>query len=66
MCIKLVALRMNLYQEVALSLNKVGDPWPKPYLTYDVTHTKPGIQNQNFFSLQTLRLASLLSVWTAL
>jgi len=27
LCIKLVALRMNLYQEVALSFKKVGDPW---------------------------------------
>jgi len=26
-CIKLVALRMNLYQEVALSFKKVGNPW---------------------------------------
>jgi len=25
-CIKLVALRMNLYQEVAHSFKKVGDP----------------------------------------
>jgi len=25
-CIKLVALRMNLYQEVALSFKKVDDP----------------------------------------
>jgi len=25
-CIKLVALRMNLYQKVALSFKKVGDP----------------------------------------
>jgi len=27
MCIKLVALRMNLHQEVAVSFKKVGDPW---------------------------------------
>jgi len=26
--IKLVALRTNLYQEVALRSKKVGDPWP--------------------------------------
>ena len=26
-CMKVVALRMNLYQEVALSFKKVGDPW---------------------------------------
>ena len=26
LCIKLVALRMNLYREVALSFKKVGDP----------------------------------------
>jgi len=32
MCIKLVALHMNLYQEVALSLEKVGDPWTTVYI----------------------------------
>jgi len=33
-CIKLVALRMNLYQEVALSIEKVGDPCLSPLLDY--------------------------------
>ena len=31
MCIKMVALRMNLYQEVALSFRKVGDPCSKAW-----------------------------------
>ena len=35
MCIKLVALRMNLYQEVALSFKKVGDPCAKGFLRMD-------------------------------
>jgi len=26
-CIRLVALRMNLYQKAALSFKTVGDPW---------------------------------------
>jgi len=32
-CIKLVALRMNLYQEAALSSKKVGDPWLRQWLS---------------------------------
>jgi len=28
-CIKLVALRINVYEEVALRFKKVGDPWSK-------------------------------------
>ena len=31
--------------------------WPKTYLTYDITHIKPEIQNKRFFSLLTERLA---------
>jgi len=34
-CIKLVALRMHLYQEVALSFKKVGDPCAKGFLRMD-------------------------------
>jgi len=30
LCIKLVALRMNLYHEAALSFKKFGDPCLKP------------------------------------
>jgi len=30
LCIKLVAFRMNLYQEAALSFKKFGDPCLKP------------------------------------
>jgi len=32
-CIKLVALRMNLYQEVVLSFRKVGYPWCRDWGT---------------------------------
>jgi len=30
LCIKLLALRMNLYQEIAPSFKKFSDPCPKP------------------------------------
>jgi len=30
LCIKLVALHMNLYQEIALSFKTFSDPFPKP------------------------------------
>jgi len=30
LCIKLVALRMNLFQVIALSFKKFSDPCPKP------------------------------------
>jgi len=30
LCIKLGALRMNLYQKAALSFKKFGDPYLKP------------------------------------
>jgi len=30
LCIKLVALRMNLYREIAPSFKKFSDLWPKP------------------------------------
>jgi len=47
MWIKLVALRRNLYQEVALSFKKVGDPWPWA-IVRGVTREAKGAQFPGF------------------
>ena len=46
-CIKLVALRMNLYQEIALSFKKFSDPALNPKLSL-TPNPKPKVHNLGY------------------
>ena len=59
-CIKLVALRINLHQEVALSLKKVVDPW---CIVSDISRTLLPFCSANIYSLRITVFLHALNIY---